>query len=128
MALIDDLGGPAKLRRIIADFVDRICDDLLIGFFFDRADRERLKEMEFKFAGSHLGLPVVYDGRPLKDVHAEHPIKGGHFARRQKILQEVLEDHGVPAHVATHWLSTNEKLRPLITDDEGGECGPRASR
>jgi hypothetical protein len=35
--------------------VDRTFDDMMIGFFFARASRERVKEFEYQHAAAFLG-------------------------------------------------------------------------
>ncbi|MGF1469748.1 MAG: group 1 truncated hemoglobin [Sandaracinaceae bacterium] len=118
----DRLGGEARLRPIIDAFVDRVFDDVMIGFFFRRASRERIKELEYQHAAEHLGGPVTYRGRPLDVAHRPHRIFGGQFARRMRILEQVLEEHGVPDDVREAWLAHTASLRPLITGDAGSEC------
>jgi len=126
--LFDELGGEAKLRAIIDEFVDRVFDDVMIGFFFRRARRERIKRFEYQHAAELLGaLGVRYEGRPLAVAHGPHPILGGHFERRKQILREVLERHGAPEHVVEAWLAHVESLRPLITSDAGSECNHDAA-
>ena len=120
------LGGEASLRAIIDDFVDRVFDDVMIGFFFRRASRARIKEMEYQHAAEHLGGPVHYAGRPLQQAHAPHRIMGGQFERRKKILDDVLRDHGVPDDVREAWVAHTESLRGEITGDPGSECVGRA--
>lgn len=116
------LGGEANLRALIGDFIDRVFDDVMIGFFFLNADRKRIKEMEYQLAARYLGAPVRYEGRPLREAHAKHPIMGGQFMRRQKILEETLTDHGAPADIRDDWLAHNESMRHLITSDAGSDC------
>ena len=79
----DRIGGEAGLRAIIADFVDRVFDDVMIGFIFTGKSPERLREMEFQLASEQLGGPHVYRGRDIAAVHAPLPIMGGHFLRRR---------------------------------------------
>jgi hemoglobin len=126
--LFDDLGGETVLRSIIDRFVDRVFDDVMIGFFFRNASRERVKQKEYEFAAVHLGAPVTYTGRPLDAAHAAHPIMGGQFARRKMILKEVLDAHQAPEHVKQHWLDHTESLRPLVTADGTRECDPERAR
>lgn len=116
------VGGEAGLRAIIDEFVDRMFDDIMIGFMFRRASRERIKEMEYQHAAEHLGGPVRYRGRPLREAHAPHRIMGGQFARRSKILSDVLVAHGVPDDIREAWLAHVESLRGEITADRGSEC------
>ncbi len=127
-SMFEELGGEPALRAIIDRFVDRVFDDVMIGFFFRNARRERVKQKEYEFAAEHLGGPVTYTGRPIAEAHRAHPIMGGQFARRLTILRETLEAAGVPEHIRQHWLSNTEALRPLVTADAGRECDPTAAR
>lgn len=122
MSLFSDLGGEQQLRAIISDFVDRMFSDLMIGFLFRRADRARIKEMEYQHAAEHLGGPVKYTGRALRSAHAPHRIMGGQFARRRELLRKTLVDHGAPEHVIAAWLAYTDSLREDITGDLSGEC------
>jgi hemoglobin len=120
----EQLGGEVALRRIIGEFIDRVFADRMIGFFFRNADRARIKELEYQMAAAFLGAQVKYQGRPLGQAHAKHPIMGGHFARRKQILKETLEFHGVPEPIKAAWLQHTENLRALITKQTGSDCDP----
>jgi hemoglobin len=116
------LGGEPVLRAIVDDFVARVFDDAMIGFFFRNVDRRRIQEFEYQHAAEHLGGPGRYRGRPLAEVHAKHPIRGGHFDRRAQILRDTLEHHEVAPDIRDRWLRHTESLRPLVTRDAPGEC------
>jgi hemoglobin len=105
-------------------FVDRIFDDVMIGFFFQKADRGRVKQKEYEFAARHLGAKIPYTGRPIRDAHSPHPIMGGQFNRRLQILGETLEEFGVPENVKRHWLEHTETLRGQVTKNAGNDCDP----
>ena len=122
MSHFDEIGGEPVLRAIVDDFVDRCFDDTMIGFLFQRADRDRIKRFEYQQAAEHLGGPVVYEGRPLDEAHRPHRIFGGQFARRRQILTETLRDHGVPEAVVDAWIAHQEGLRTLITRDADSSC------
>jgi hemoglobin len=109
-------------------FIDRVFDDPMIGFFFRSANRNRIKEMEFQFTARFLGADLEYQGRPIEEVHARHPIMGGQFARRLQILKKTLEDYNVPPTIREAWTSHVESLRALITKDAGSDCDPEAAR
>jgi hemoglobin len=127
MSLFDDIGGEVRLRAVIERFVDRIFEDTMIGFFFARANRARVKQKEYEHAAEHLGAGIEYTGRPIDAVHAPHPIQGGHFLRRLQILRETLEEMGVPSHVRDHWLAHAKSLRGRVTGDVGSECDGEAA-
>jgi truncated hemoglobin YjbI len=110
------------LRAIMRVFVDRVFSDVMIGFFFRDANRERIGELEYQHAAAFLGAAVAYGGRPLDAAHRPHRIMGGHFERRREILRQVLVEHGVPDDVRQAWLAHTESLRPLVTGDSGSEC------
>jgi len=116
------LGGDARLRRVLSDFLERIRKDVMIGFHFQGVDFVRLLELELEFARQHLGGPGTYGGRPLHAAHAGHRILGGHFDRRLRLLEQTLEDHGVPSDITQRWLSHTRSLRSQITRDEDGAC------
>jgi len=122
------LGGEVKLREIIDQFVDQVFADRMIGFFFRSADRKRIKEMEYQLMAEFLGADVKYQGRPLRQAHARHPIMGGHFARRREILKGTLDSFRVPQAIKEAWLTHTDNLRPLITDQSDSGCDPLAAR
>lgn len=115
------IGGDA-LREILADFYDRVLADPMIGFLFSQSDRDRLIQKEWELSARMLGGDVRYTGRPMREAHAGSPILGGHFARRQKLLRDTLEDHGVAVDIVEAWLGHNEALRPQVTADQGSGC------
>jgi hemoglobin len=122
MTLFEELGGEPALRAIIERFVDVMFDDVMIGFHFRDASRERIKAKEYEFAASHLGAEIEYTGRPLPEAHASHPILDGQFARRTKILEVTLEEHDAPARVREHWLARTENLRGSILRERDPDC------
>ena len=114
--------GAESLRAIIDDFVNRCFDDLMIGFMFQRANRERIKKFEYQHAATFLGSPDEYEGRDLRKAHAAHRVNGGQFMRRLQILRETLDAHQVPTEVRDRWLAHHESLRGEITDQPGSSC------
>lgn len=120
--MFEELGGEPVLRGIVSQFVDRMFEDPMIGFFFRKANRQRVKDKEYELAAGHLGGAVEYTGRPIREAHAVHPIMGGQFARRLELLRETLVLSGAPERVIRHWLAHTESLRALVTRDASGEC------
>jgi hemoglobin len=127
-SLFEKLGSESGLRAIVNAFIDRVFEDRMIGFFFRNADRARIKEMEYQLTASFLGADIKYTGRPLGKAHVNHPIMGGHFARRRQILKETLEAYQVVEEIKAAWLHHTDSLRPLITPEAGSDCDPIAAR
>ena len=122
------MGGESRLREIIDAFIDRVFADRMIGFFFRNADPAHIKEMEYQLTAEFLGADVKYSGKPLAKVHANHPIMGGHFARRRQIFKETLEHFQVAEEIKSVLLNHTDALRPLITPESGSDCDPIAAR
>ena len=122
--LFEALGGEAVLRAVIARFVDRMFDDIMIGYLFRAADRERVKAKEYEFAARHLGAPVEYTGRALSDAHRAHRITGGQFMRRLQILKETLAEFQIPSIVREHWVDHTLSLQAEITNNALDQCDP----
>lgn len=116
-------GGETKVRAIIEDFVDRMVNDVMIGFFFSGVDKQRLVEHEFRFTAAFLGAADIrYEGRTLRNAHAAHRIFGGQFARRRQILIEVLRSHQVDDDVLGAWIGHVDALRDQVTADAANTC------
>src|SRR4051812_40430030 len=124
-ALFDRLGGEAVLRAIIDRFVDRLFDDLMIGYLFRAADRDRVKAKEYEFAARHLGAEVAYTGRAIDQAHRAHRITGGQFMRRLQILKETLAAFQVPPEVSEHWVRHTLSLQSEITEGALDQCDPQ---
>jgi hemoglobin len=125
-SLFDQIGADG-LRRVIADFYDRLFADVMIGFLFAGKDKQRLIDREYEFTAHFLGADVGYTGRPLRQAHARSPILGGHFERRLQILRNTLSDHQVAPEVQTRWLEHTLALRAQVTADQGSECADSAT-
>lgn len=121
-ALYERAGGAEKIRVVLTDFYQTVFADRMIGFLFKGADQARLIERELGLTLRALGADVPYTGRALAMVHARHPILGGHFMRRRKLLADAMERHGLPADVRDAWLAHTDGLRSEITPDRGDEC------
>ena len=114
VSLFEQMGGECKLRAVIQDFIEQLRDDILIGYFFRKSTLRHLVTLEYQFVAAALGAPVRYRGRPMAAAHAAYTILPGHFDRRQKILQEILDVYKVPPNVRDAWLRHNESLRSAI--------------
>lgn len=120
-ALFDRIGGD-RLRAVIVDFYDHVFADVMIGFLFAGKDKARLIEKEWELAARMLGADIPYTGRAMKEVHAKHPILGGHFDRRLQILKNVLAAHDIDPEVQATWIDHTQAMRSQITADKGSEC------
>jgi len=122
VTLYDRIGGE-RLREVITEFYKRVFDDVMIGFMFARADRQRLIDKEWELVAALLGAPgVKYTGKPMRDAHAQHTIFGGQFERRLQILRDTLAEFAVDSEVQEAWIAHTQSLRGQITRARGSEC------
>ena len=122
MTLFDRIGGE-RLREVITEFYRRVFKDVMIGFMFARADRQRLIDKEWELVAALLGAPgVKYTGRPMRTAHAQHTIFGGQFERRLQILRDTLAAYEVDLDIQQAWIDHTQSLRAQITRDRGSEC------
>ena len=108
--------GEERLRAVIDEFVDRMFDDLMIGFFFRKASKARIKEMELQHAAAH---PVPRPGAKsevraravLADVLLE-------LARRRRVGADVLDDVALQiSYEPVDWL-LQPRRRVLLIDEQ----------
>lgn len=118
----DRQGLAARLPHLIDRFVDRMFDDLIIGFRFAGTDRARIKRHELELARKHLLGEGTYTGRPIGPLHRRQRINRGQFARRLAILRTVLTEEGVDEAVIAGWIDHDRRLEPALTD--GTDCVP----
>jgi truncated hemoglobin YjbI len=115
MSLYDDIGGDF-IKTAIHEFYARAVVDPIIGHFFFEKDIDTLIRKQIDFTSRLLGhkdsqTPL---SRPLKSVHHPLGIHSAHFARRQKLLAQVLDDLGLDPVLRDKWLGGEQQLKPLI--------------
>jgi hemoglobin len=107
--------GYEKLVQIMTDFYDRLFNDVFVGFIFAPFDKAHLIHQQVLFTGSLLGAKdLKFEGKSLREAHANLPIRPAHFARRQVILKEVLNDHSIDLEVIEEWLRCELQLKSQI--------------
>lgn len=113
--VIEEVGGEDAMWSLMSRFYDRLFDDLLIGFFFENSDKDRLIRSQIDYVHAHIGSRRgSYDGPSIRQAHADLPILKGHFDRRHQILTEVLEEFDVPQEVRRAWLGLDRAMREMV--------------
>jgi len=101
---------------MIVEFIERVSQDMVVGFFFKGHDLARIADREYQLAAERMGGPVTYGGRPVGAVHKGLGINKGHLRRRLAILKFVLTSHGVDDGVMERWLTHERGLESEITN------------
>lgn len=120
MTDLERIGGEATVERVITAFIDRVFDDMIIGFMFIGKDKQRIIRHEIEHALQHLGGKSSYLGRPIPAVHRPLPISHGHFRRRIALLKVVLQENEIPPPVIERWVQANQRLESAVV--QGGDC------
>jgi hemoglobin len=108
------IGGEAGVRVVLQSLYDKLFEDPIVGFLFAGKDKAHIVEEQLAFTCGFLGGPQVYRGKPLPEAHAALPLLPGHFARRHFLLQQTLDEQGVPESVKRAWLRIDEGLRGSV--------------
>lgn len=117
LQLVERLGGPVVLGQIVRDFYSQMAQDTMIGFFFADKDIVRIAAKQTAFLLRAAGLPTEEEVRPLGLAHAAlPPILPGFFYRRIKILEQVLNEHRIPAEDSRIWLDFERSFSAVVID------------
>ncbi|MFZ9595443.1 MAG: group I truncated hemoglobin [Bdellovibrionia bacterium] len=114
------LGGEALLGQILDDFYQRMARDLMIGYFFDGKDLQKIASQQKNFLLYAMGAVEQYPGKLPSQAHRElPPILPGHFDRRIRILEETLKDHALSSEAMDIWIHFESSFRSALTQAEG---------
>jgi truncated hemoglobin YjbI len=107
--------GEARIHEIIRRFYDVLKSDVLVGFFFDGQDLDRIAGMQSQFLYRAMGLRPSYTGLPPSSAHAKlPPILAGHFDRRLTLLATHLAREGLDAAQIATWVAFENAFRNSI--------------
>ena len=111
---ISSFGDISGLKQILTDFYCKIFEDPMIGYLFRNQDKERLIERELEWTLKALGEEITYQGRPMAKAHQAHPIRRGHFHRRNQLLEQTLIDHQISSESIAWWMNHSRSMENAI--------------
>lgn len=111
---LDSFGGLGGLREILTDFYSRVFSDPMIGYLFYNQDSHRLVERELEWTARSLGQDIKYQGKGIAAAHQRHPIRRGHFHRRNQLLEDTIKDHDLPDSCLAWWMAHSQSLEAAI--------------
>jgi hemoglobin len=95
-SLYERLGGAGAISATVDQFYDRVLRDNELKPFFTGTNLTWLRERQKRFFTQALGGPSVYDGRPMREAHADLRIAQLHFDLVAGHLVDTLVGLGVP--------------------------------
>ena len=121
---LSSFGGLDGIRTILEYFYRRVFSDPMIGYLFVGQDLQRLVTRELEWTASALGVAIDYRGQPLARAHQRHPIRRGHFHRRNQLLLESMEACGLSPEASLWWRAHSLALESAILGQvaEDGDC------
>lgn len=96
--LFERLGGVEGVELIVREMYDRVLADAELSHYFEKANLERLRRMQFQLVSAALGGPVVYAGQELRMAHAKVGVTDHAFAKFCGHLADAMENRGVGPH------------------------------
>lgn len=93
--LYDRLGGNDAIEAVVDAFYDRVLADEQLARHFEGTDVDDLRGHQRAFIGSVTGGPVEYDGRDMREAHADLDLTPADFAAVADHLDSVLQEFDV---------------------------------
>ena len=121
--LYERLGGKEAITAVIDDFVGRCAADARINGKFARTDVARLKRMLVDQVCMASGGPCVYEGRDMRETHADMAVTAGEFDALVEDLVATLNQFGVGEAEQGELLAVLGPLRSDIVEVESAETG-----
>ena len=126
-SLYDRLGGLAPISVVVSDFIDALLPDTVLNAnpAIDAA-RNRVPAPYLKYHVTAqicqaTGGPCQYQGRGMKEAHANLNITEGEWDRMVTIFKEVLAKHRVPAKETEELLAIVGSTKADIVVSEGSK-------
>ncbi len=113
--LVHSIGGQDVLFSILKEFYEVMSKDVLIGFFFDGRDLDKIAQGQQQFILMAAGFIDKFEGKGPATAHLEMPpILSGHFDRRLVLLREVLQKRNFDSKLVDQWLQFEESFRAVV--------------
>jgi hemoglobin len=109
-SIYDAIGGSGTIAVTVDDFYDRVLSDPELLGYFTGVDTRKLKTHQRRFLAAALGGGEGYQGRPLREAHAQLRIRLEHFDLVVAHLIGALSHQGVGEAVIDQIVV---KLAPL---------------
>ncbi|MDM4766856.1 group 1 truncated hemoglobin [Pelomonas sp. SE-A7] len=101
------LGEKPGIEKLMMDFSARLKKDPRIGSFFKDTNPKALAEQLRDQVCELSGGPCKYEGAKMKPAHADLGVKRGDFNALVEVLQQSMDDAGIP-------FATQNKLLALL--------------
>src|SRR5687768_5849989 len=111
--LFEEIGGEAKLKGVVDEFVKVLLDDDRINFAFAGTDLGKFKHLIYTQLCELAAGPCIYDGRDMRTAHAKLPITNAQFNALAEDLYIAFDRVGVSYALQNEMIAL---LAPLQRD------------
>jgi hemoglobin len=108
------VGGGQAIRAVVDRFYELVVGDPRLTSFFEGVDMPALKRHQALLVSQVMGGPAEYDGRSLKDAHAQLNIGNGDFDAVVQHLVDTLNEFKVPQDIIGRVGATLSQTRSDI--------------
>lgn len=116
-SLYERIGGEEAISSLVDSFYEKVLADGELAPYFKHSPMDKLLRMQKEFFSAATGGPLVYSGRPLRDVHRHLQISKHEFARFTEHLIETLKEVGVEESASYEIISHVNLYADEITND-----------
>ena len=124
-SLYELLGGHPTLARVHKVFYDKIYRHAWLGQFFAEIDQTLIENQQTDFMAQAMGGPARYCGKFPIPAHKHMFITEELFETRGALLEESLEEAGVPEPLAERWLKIDSSFKARLVKKSPSECEGR---
>lgn len=111
------LGGGAKVREVLECFYAKVYADPLLSPFFASVTRDFIIGKQYSFLETLITGVYTFFGDTPRNTHHWMVIPHHVFDHRQKLMDQALEEAGVPHDLAARWNGFEEHFRQDIVKD-----------
>lgn len=116
-ALFDRAGGLSVLQKVHKIFYDKIYADPWLGKFFAEFSQEAIEARQTAFMAKKMGAKSDYFGKEPKMAHRQMYITEEMFQIRRRLLEEALQEAGVPDDIQDRWLRIDNAFKKHVVKD-----------
>ena len=126
--LFERIGGEAKLRAVVNDFMDVMESDDRINFTFAETDLAKFKQLLFEQICELTQGPCHYTGRDMRTSHLKLNVDNSMFNALAEDLYVAFERQHVPYHLQNQVVAMLAPMQPDIVKPRSQRASSRPPR
>ena len=126
--LFERIGGEAKLRAVVDDFMDVMESDDRINFTFAETDLAKFKQLLYEQICELTHGPCRYSGRDMRTSHLKLNVDNAMFNALAEDLYIAFERQHVPYHLQNRVVAMLAPMQPDIVKPRSQRASSRPPR